>query len=417
MGIYNMKEGLLISCLLALLMLTMNAPSWAQGGKITIGKLKVIPGISVVGEYDDNIYLGNGTNNTTELEESDWITHAKPSILLDYSLGDRGGMKLGYQGDLAYYSDNDQNDWQTHRGIYSFNYQAPTGLIVGINDTYTDAEDPYSTDTQYKLGVPNTERWNNNLSTKIGYDFSNRFRMFAFYNNYQQDYDLVADYSQDYHQNEYGLGASIRLMPKTWGFVRYHYGKRNYFSHPAGTGSNMSNDSDYDWQRVNVGLSWDPGAKLNGEVNFGYQWKDYDNLRDIAGDRYEDKNTWIANTLLTFKATPKTSLILLISRALRESGSNTNEFFENTVIGLNLIQKLYRKLTLNLKGSYSKNDYNLPVVNKREQDNYRGSIGLTYNIQKWLSAGISYLYSKRESNYQIDEYTDNRVGFSLSLVY
>lgn len=398
-------------------MLSMNSPILAQGGKITIGKLKVIPGISLESEHDDNIYLGNGTNNTTELEESDWITHAKPSILFDYSFGDRGGFSLGYRGDLAYYSDNDQNDWQTHRGVYKLDYRSPGGLIIGLSDIYTDAEDPYSTDTQYKLGVPNTKRWNNNLRTKLGYDFSNRFKLFAFYNNYQQDYDLVTDYSQDYYDNEYGVGANVRLLPKTWGFARYHYGKRNFFSHPAGTGSNMANDADSDWQRVNVGFGWDPGAKLSGELNFGYQWKDYDNLQDITGNRYEDKNTWIANTLLTFEATSTTTLIFTILRALRESGSNTNEYFEDTGIGLNVIQKLYRKLTLNLNGSYSKNDYNVPVVNKREQDNYRGSIRLRYDIQKWLSAGVSYLYSKKDSNYQIDEYTDNRVGFSLSLVY
>jgi len=412
-----MKKVLFISFLLAVLMIYLNASSLAQGGKITIGKLKVIPGISVEGEHDDNIYLGNGTNNDNELKESDWITHAKPSILFDYSFGDRGGVSLGYQGDLAYYSDNDQNDWQTHRGIYNFNYQAPGGLILGLSDIYTDAEDPYGSDTQFKQGVPQIARWNNDLKAKIGYDFSNRFKLFAFYNNYQQDYDELQDFTQDYYDNEYGVGANVRLMPKTWGFARYHYGKRNYFSHPAGTGSNMANDADSDWQRVNVGFGWDPGAKLSGELNFGYQWKDYDNLRDIAGNRYEDKNTWIANTLLTFEATSTTTLIFTISRALRESGSITNEYFEDTGIGLSVIQMLSRKFTFNLRGSYSKNDYNEPVVNKREQDNYRGSVGLRYNIQQWLSAGASYLYSKKDSNYQIDEYTDNRVGFSLSLIY
>jgi len=395
----------------------------AKGGRIHAGKLKIIPGLTVEEIYDDNIYLGNGTNRTTELEESDWITHIKPGVMLDYGFaGQRGGLTLGYQADLAYYADNDRNDWKNHTGIFGLNYAAPGGLFFGFNNVYTNAEDPYGSDSQYKLGVAQTKRWDNDLKSKLGFVFSNRFKVTGFYNYFRQDYKERADFSQDYDDNEFGAGLDIKLFPKTWGFIRYHYGERDYYSHPAivngvATNSTGRNDADLNWHRVNTGLTWDSGAKLSGEVNFGYQWWDYDNRLDPAGNRYKDKDTWIAATAVNFEATQTTTLSLSIWRTVKITGSNTKEYYEDTGVGLNLEQVFLTKFTLSVSGSYSSNDYNMPVVKKKKNDNYGAGIGLSYDIQDWLSAGVKYSYSKKDSNYRADEYSDNQFSMSVSLVY
>ena len=141
---------------------------------------------------------------------------------------------------------------------------------------YTDAEDPYGSDNEFKLGVPMTERWFNNLMTKIGYDFGNKLRLFGYFNYYKQDYDALLDYTQNYDNQEFGVGAEVKLLPKTWGFIRYHIGEQDYDTPPAlvngiPTNATESNDADYDWQRVNTGLTWDSGAKFSGELDFGYK--------------------------------------------------------------------------------------------------------------------------------------------------
>ena len=110
------------------LLMFLSVSAMAQEGKIRVGNLKIIPALTLQEGYDDNIYLGNGNNNTTELEEEDWITHLQPSILFNYDFIGRGGLTLGYQGDLAYYDDNDQNGWKTHTAFLNFNYDAPGGL-------------------------------------------------------------------------------------------------------------------------------------------------------------------------------------------------------------------------------------------------------------------------------------------------
>ena len=369
---------LMVSCLI---FFAAQVLAQKQEGRIHVGNLKIIPGITFQGVYDDNIYLSNGSNDDDGGEESDQIIHVIPSVLFDLAFLGRGHLEFGYQGDLASYAEKDENDWQNHRGLFGLNYEAPGGLIVDIENTYVDAEDPYGSQNEYKLGMPQISRWSNHLETKIDYAFSNRFKVQGFYNYFKQDYDSRVDFTQDYDVNEFGIGFQMRVLPKTWGFIRYHFGDRDYFTHPSGTGVTESNDSDFEWHRVNTGLTWDSGAKLSGELNFGYLWKSYDNSTDVNGRKYEDKDTWIASTFVSFEASPTTTLDFTVLRALREAGSDTNEYYEDTGIGINLRHLIFTKTQLHAGATYSQNDYNQYENESRDDDNYKATIGIYYLIQ------------------------------------
>ena len=403
--------GFAVSILMLLLSQVM-----AQGGRIRFNNLKVIPGITLQEVYDDNIYLGSGSNNTTEAEESDLITHIMPSLGLDYNLHDRGNVSFNYSGDLANYNDNDKNDWQTHKGKFNVNYQAPGGIILDISTIHIDAEDPYGNPELYRIGLK-TERRGNDLKAKIAYGFGNRFQILAYYNYYKQDYDLLRDYTQDWDITEFGAGFQMRLLPKTWAFFRYYFGERDYFTHPAGKGVTESNDSDFDWNRVNFGVTWETGAKLEGELNLGYQLMDYKNVTDVEGDRYDAKDTWIAATSIAYTATPTLGLALSLTRALRETGSGDNEYFEDTGIGINIKKVIQPKFTLTVGGVYSVNDYNTPLTRPRGDDIYKVNIGLDYLIRDWLTAALGYGYEKKDSSYSENSYADTQFLISLRAVY
>jgi len=413
-----MKKAVLIICIGLSLMVVLHARAETQMGRIHMGNLRIIPAIMLQVLHDDNIYLSEGTEAEPEL--SDEITHVMPAVGFNYILPERGAVALGYKGDLAFYRDYNDNDWQTHTGTVRLDYEAPAGVLFGIDNIYTDAEDPYGNDAQFKLGVPKTERWLNDLKTKVGYSFGSRFRVFGFYNFFKQAYELEEDFSQDYDASEFGAGFQMRVMPKTWGFFRYHVGERDYYTHPPGTGVTEENDADVDWQRVNVGLTWDTGAKLIGELNLGYQWRDCEAEIDPDGNRYEDKDTWIAGTNVSFTATPTTTLFLSVTRALRETGANTNEYFEDTAIGLTMTKILRSRFTLSLSGTYSKNDFNrAPEIGgpNREADNYLASAGLTYRVRDWLRAGVNYAHKEKDSNCREDEFTANQFMVFLEGLY
>lgn len=423
-----MKKIELFASLGAALFVLLLLPSglMAQEGKIHFGNLKIIPTIAVQGIYDDNIYRGSGNTYVAnpvktkeEEEESDWITHLRPGILLNYTLPERGYLNLGYAGDFAFYDDNDSNNWKNHNVNLDFTYDAPAGLILGLRNLYTRSEDPYGSANQYNIGRV-TKRWVDDMQGKAGYNFSRNFRSFLYYNFYKQEYknDLV-DYTQNYDDNEFGAGAEVKFLPKTWGFVRYHYGERNYNTHYGS--STESNDSSSKWHRANVGLTWDATAKFQGEMNFGYQWKEYDNELTSGGQKREDKDTWIAATTVSYQPTATTNLSFNLSRAIRDTNSDTSEYFEDTSVGINLQQIILRKFTAALGAMYSKNDYNVPPIGvsgeDRKDDNYLANIGIDYNIRDWLTTGIAYNYNKKDSNYDDQSFTNNQFMASVKVVY
>jgi hypothetical protein len=300
-------------------------------------------------------------------------------------------------------------------GRLDINYLAPGGLILGVTDTYVRAEDPYGSSDQYAVGRV-TKRWYNELRTKLGYTIMGNFRTLLFYNNYKQQYKDIADYSQDYTDNEVGIGAESRFLPKTWGFLRYHYGQREYNTLGPMQTSDAHN-ADSKWNRVSAGLTWDPGAKLSGELNVGYQWLTYDNRFTGTGAEREDKDTWVAATAINFQPSETTFLTLNIFRAVRSTASDTNEQFVDTGIGFTVKQQLLAKLHLLGGASYSKNEYNIPAGNARTDDNYMANIGLEYAIQEWLGVGVGYNYNRKDSNISTEEFVDNQFMASVKIVY
>lgn len=415
-----MRRAVFFSCLAGILLLVVPPQLQAQqGGKIKFGNLSVIPGVALPSIYNDNIYMGNGQESAGDAEKkvSDWIIHAKPSLLLSYELPERGNINLGYQCDFAFYNEYNGNNWKNQQGNFDVTYQAPGGLILGIKELYTRAEDPFGGADQYNIGRI-TKRWSNDVITKLGFTIMSNFRSFLYVNNYKQKFDnSFFDFSQDYTDNEYGIGIESRFLPKTWGFLRYHYGTRQYNTNAPGQTDEFNSDGK--WHRVNAGLTWDPGTKLSGELNLGYQWKRYDHEFTSAAQtaRREEKNTWIAATAINFMPTEGTNIAMNLSRAVRSTASDTNEQFVDTSIGLNLQQKLLLKLTLNTGLTYSRNEYNLPVGSERTDNNYLANVGLDYNIQDWLTVGIGYNYNRKDSNIESQAFVSNQFMAQVKVVY
>lgn len=411
-GVNFMRRKTFIGfCSFIVLAALLSTQAMAKGGRIHFGKLKVLPSMEVQVVYDDNIYLGNGNGEKNEATKVDLISHIKPGIALEYEIARRGNIRLGYKGDFALYRDYSDNDWESHRIFFDVDYKAPAGLFFEFGETYINSDDPHGSADQYQIGEI-TQRWTNNLTGNVGYKFHDRFKATVFSKYYKQDYDLDTDFAQDYTVAELGMGVGFKVLPKTWGFFRIFYGEQDYYTDRGEVDSD--NNATNNWQRINFGLKWDDDAKLGGELNFGYKWMYYDNDFDINGDSYDDRNTWIASTLINYKAAAGTNLIFNISRAIRTSGADTHEYYDDTAVGFNVEQKLIAKFVLTLGALYSNNDYN---TNDRRDNNYSADIDFKYQIQDWMSAAVGYKYDRKDSTASENDYTDNKVLFTLGVAY
>lgn len=393
-------------------------------GRLHFGNYSILPGVTVVEQYDDNIYLGNGKNKTSELEESDGITHLQPQLLTQIAFPGRGYAGVGYKGDYAYYSDYDSNNWQSHTGVVELDYESPAGLIAGGRHMYADTEDPYGSDIEYKSGVPLTARETHTSKWRLGFATPELLKFLVYYNFYNQDYDNdILDYSQDYEDNEFGCGLRVRAASKTWAFVRWFRGFRDYYTHLVPGPVTEANDADYEWQRVNFGLLWESGGRLSGELNVGYKDVDYDHeTAGAAGAEYDDRDTWVAATSITYRLARQTRVTLDVSNDLRQVGANTSNYYEDTRVGLNFGHVFLEKMKVQAGITYRQWDY---YRFSRDEDDYIASLDVDYSVRPWLTVGAGYFYKEKQSdsksladNYgEIHEYTVNRYVLRLSAVF
>jgi len=439
-------KRLLVIILLLSLSLIISSPSlsvaeiiWRQGAisvedelskaeaRIRIGELKVIPGLTLSGVWDDNIYLANGyTNNPnnpgttingklSKPIRSDYIFNVNPGLLVEYGMGERGSLRVGYDGNWAFYKENTAQNWNNQKAVLDFNYKAPSGLIAGLTNIYNNGNDPYGDATQFGLGFTQ-KRWNNDLNAKLGWDFFNRFKAIGYYNFYKQKYHDERNATQNWTDNVLGLEGAMRVLPKTWAFLRAHFGTQDYNDQNINSALDASNKR----YRIAGGLAWDGGGKLGGELNFGWQWLDYDNEFDTKGFRYENRNTWSANTSIDYRVTSTTGLALNITRAIRSTGAARREFYDDTVVGINVTQDLPYKFSAKGGVAYGKNDYNslnYERTENREDNNYNAYLGAAYRIRSWLDVSLNYQYMKKDSNDVTQSFTDNQVSLAIGATY
>jgi hypothetical protein len=106
-----------------------------------------------------------------------------------------------------------------------------------------------------------------------------------------------------------------------------------------------------------------------------------------------------------------------VIRALKEVGSITDEYFEDTGVGLSLQQVFRDKITLLVGTTLSQNDYNAYEDRPRKDDNYKVHIGLDYDIRDWLRAGLSYSYWRKDSDMTRYDFTNHRYMATIDVVY
>ena len=197
------------------------------------------------------------------------------------------------------------------------------------------------------------------------------------------------------------------------------YGLQKYDSNVA-LPDNLNADSTR--HRASFGLNWDEGARFTGEVSLGYEWLKFDNQLTPTGTTRSDRGTWGASTTVNYQATATTFLGLTLARTIRTVASNTNEYFVDTSVGVNVMQQVLRKLTFTGGLIYGTNDYNVAPLralggDARSDTNYTANLGLVYDIQNWLSVGVKYSFFRKNSNYEEFEFVNNQLMATATAVY
>jgi hypothetical protein len=187
----------------------------------------------------------------------------------------------------------------------------------------------------------------------------------------------------------------------------YGYQVRDYDSRPS---------DDSDSYRVEGGISWKISAKSRGTARAGYMQADYPRL-----DRTDDAISYAVD--LTHELRPKTLFFLEgVREILDTSRADDNLGFSNSYVSTQVSATLthrYRKLTGRLKAGLIRDEYlhdDIASGKERRDHLFTGEFGVDHVLRKWLTLGGSYRYSRLNSNFDTEEYTENIFLFHVSLI-
>ena len=386
-------------------------------GRIHLGKLSVEPKLRYTITYDDNIFSEDSN------EKDDIIHTVTPSVTFLYQ-GARidNYVLVNYTADLVAYSDYDDTNYQTQRPYAKFGYKAASGFYVNGSDLYTKTEDPYGSLDDFNLGE-RTKRWFNVAEGTAGYEFARIYAVEAFAKYNVRRYYEPEDKWQDRDSSAYGTTLVYNWTTKTSFIAQYRRTDNEYVAQnddvfDPDRGVTWSDDTSMDNSTDDyfLGARFKPGGKLEGEIKLGYTDINHDNDYDPTGKKYDDDSTWAAETQVTYNATERTQLSLDLQRAYRGSSDSADvSYYIDSLIGMGLVQKFAYRLSLNAYLSYSDWDYQNegPGFPGKSFDIYTVRVGLGWDINEFLMAGMSYQYRTKDASddqYESEEYTKNTVS-------
>ena len=386
-------------------------------GRIHLGKLSLEPKIRYTVTYDDNIFSDSSN------EKDDFIHTVTPSLTLMYQ-GARPDnyVLVNYTADLVAYSDYDDTNYQAQMPFVKFGYKAASGFYVKGSDQYNKTEDPAGSLDDFRLGEQ-TKRWVNVAEGTAGYEFAQIYAVETFARFHVGRYYQEEDKWLNRDAAAYGATLIYNWTPKTSFIAQYRrtdneYAAQNDDVYDPDRGVVWSDDTSMDNSTDNyfLGARFKPGGKLEGEVKLGYTDIDHDNKFDPTGKRYADDSTWAAETRVTYNVAERTKLNLDLQRAYKGSSNSADvTYFIDSMIGFGLVQKFAYRLSLNAYLAYSDWDYQNegPGFPGKSFDIYTARLGMDWEINEFLMAGLSYQYKTKDASndkYESEEYTKNTIS-------
>ncbi len=387
-------------------------------GNIRLGKLKVEPEVTYTASYDDNIFL------ESENEEDDFVQKLMPAIYLRYA-GNRPGnyVDFGYKMTLASYLDYDENNYMSHNPFVMAGYRSPRGFYAEGEEQFLYTTDPYGASNTYGEGE-RTERWQNSIGLTFGYERSQKYGAEVFYRNNLLRYESSIDEWQNRINHQYGLSLFYKPTVKTELFTEYRETAVEYDEQNDGIDNWTSGTSrDHTLRDLFVGVRFAPGGKLEGEARIGYGEMDFDNSVDPFGRRYLDQDSWVAESEVEYRMSPRTRFSGVLSRSHKGAPDADASAYQDTRMGLTYHQDIGRRLAFELGTEWRRQEYEGERLNDRPRKYfhvYSARTGFEWTIRKWLLAGLAYEYVTKNANhsfYVSEEYKNNVVSVRVNAVF
>lgn len=379
------------------------------------------PFLSIEGGYSDNIF------NTRDNEKDDFFTIISPGlwvampqskeVVLNINTSNTapGGLanelqRLNiqrkfqtyalYEADIIRYASEDQNDTIDHTLEGMLFYTLPNDLRLGLIDKYIHSFD------DFREGLSSDgvlEKFDSNvLILSADYTFNPKFSIEGIYSNFYLDYDRSEKAFRDRIDHTGILYLNYDYSRKTSFFLNGEY-IRSVFD--------TATQYDADQYNLYVGLQWQPSGKTSVRTRLGFVNRSLD-----SGD-VDDASEFAGDLQIRYDISRKTSLTLLGASNVEVPDTNNYSFMRNNLLRFGYRHKITSKKFAGIVAYGSWRNYQGGRQDDRDDDVFRLSPYVQYNLREWMKVRLNYTYENLDSTINTKDYNSNiillTVTFSL----
>lgn len=373
-----------------------------------VGSFMFWPGAELVYESNDNVFY----DETDEIDDTIWHVRPWVNVASDWN---RHSLNFSGWADFARYDDFgvlDYEDWALRLdGRFDVKRESFFSWEVSEMSLHEDRRSP---DARQGLKVTEFDYG----GYGFGYDHTfNKLTLgaylrgnyFDYKNNVNLDGEVIDNQFRDRDETTFTFRADYLSRPGRTYFAAVGRAEIDYDITVDPNGFRRSSSSDF----LRLGVNWDLTGKLNGEL-FG-QWTD----RDYDDPTFPSVDGFNLGAGLTWTPTQLTTVSLRLAGGPQETVQADAAGYFSRLYSVRVQHELRRNLLLNLRASYTDNDYEslpgAPPDSLRDTQITRAGAGLTYLLNRNFYVSGGYVYEDQSSNQARFEYRSNRWFLTLGI--
>jgi hypothetical protein len=353
----------------------------------------IYPSVTVQGAYDDNVLA------TNDDEEDDFIFTFSPRIAVRSNFP-RHSLNFTVQSDVGRYVDQTNEDFWDYGAtlggrldITRDNRLTAAAAVGREHESRDDPDDPGAdvADEPVEYYV---------FAGQLGFeqDF-NRFNFGLLGNFDRNDYNEEDANEDERDRNLFGgrVRTGYFISPRINAFLQ------GGFEREQRDASNRTGQ-DNNVYSAGVGTAIDFTALLFGEAFVGWSLQEYDesDLDSEDGLNYGVNLTWNPTALTSLQLTGKGGF----------TPSNVGSSNLESQIGLRVDHELLRNVLIGGQIRYTRDDFQ--NASGRVDNRYDVGPDVTYLINRYLSVGAGYVFTKQDSDESDEEFTRNVISLRLT---
>jgi|GEM_PF-661327 len=385
-----------------------------------IGPFDFSPMLEVSETYNDNMFFNNGNRKAS------WLTQVQLGLQLELSHGlNHYDLQYGFRSWTWSSSHDDDylDQFVASKGHVEFtdsnklDFKANYIDSHNLRGTYFTAPGlPYS-----QIPNPDTfHEYNGEVKYRYGAaSATGNLELITGVNDLTYDTRPTVTYSYNKTRYYFYPGFYYRIMPKTQLLAQVEATWYRY--HDATTARQL----DFDVQRYLIGAQWQATVQTSGKLRLGYMTQQFITGAPVSCTRSSCSPSvgysgftgdigmvWSPLTYSRFNLNASRNMMPTI-------GYGTMAIVSQVSIGWMHDWSSKVNTHVNLGYNYMQNRNVVPsTANNNSQVNnqyYSANVGVDYAFRDWLSVGLNYTFNSLSSNYNVQNYDQNRIMMYVTL--